>query len=183
MSNYAMFGGNKILMEHGNVLVAMDSLHHWVHRGFMFQAEYVNASLNNGANLDILLETGAEDTHLQYLVNAGGACRVYLYEGPTALRGTEVTPYNMRRAMANRLPTMKISHTPTVSATGTELVPGRYLPGGTSPTTRVGAEVRAGTEWVMKANTTYLIRVNNVSGGSIVADLALSFYEHDEEVV
>jgi hypothetical protein len=61
-------------------------------------------------------------------------------------------------------------------------VPGRYLPGGATPTTRVGAEVRAGTEWVMKANSKYLVRINNVSGGAIVADLALSFYEHDEEV-
>jgi len=75
-----------------------------------------------------------------------------------------------------------VVHTPTVTATGTvTLVNGRILPGGNSPTTRVGGGIRSGAERILKPSTKYLMRVNNSSGSTIAVNVVLEWYEEDVE--
>lgn len=161
-------------------LIVMESVHHEVHEGEMFHASYTASSLANGNNLDMLLVVGASEVHATWEVFAGGQVTVTLYEAPTiqaAGDGTAVTAYNMKRASTNA-PTATVFHTPTVTATGTTtLVNGRILPGGTSPTTRVGGGIRSGAEWILKPSTKYLMRANNSSGGAIAINVALEWYE------
>jgi hypothetical protein len=110
-------------------------------------------------------------------VFAGGLVSVYLYEGPTATAGTALTAYNMKRSSLIA-PTATVTHTPTnVTAGSVALVNGRILPGGNSPTTRVGGGIRSGIEWILKPSTKYLMRVNNGSGSNTPINIVLEWYE------
>ena len=162
--------------EDTGAVITIESTHHEVHEGEMFHAGY-SASVLNGANLDFQLTTGAKDTHSTWEVFAGGLVTVSLFEAPTTSGGTAVAAYNMHRGSPNT-PQSAVVHTPTVTDTGSvALVNGRILPGGTSPTTRVGGGIRAGAEWILKSNTKYLLRVNNGSGGTIAINAVLEWYE------
>ena len=99
------------------------------------------------------------------------------YEAPTVAAGTAVTIYNMKRNSAN-VPLSTLKHTPTVTDVGAvALINGRILPGGNSPTTRVGGGIRSGAEWILAPNTQYLMRVVNTSGAAIAANVVLEWYE------
>lgn len=161
--------------------LVIDTVHHEVHEGEMYHASHTNGSVANGANLDVLLVTGATvETHASWEVFAGGQVRIYLYEAPTtSANGTALTIYNMKRDSLNT-PEALFYHTPTVSATGSvALVNGRILPGGTSPTTRVGGGIRSGAEWILAPGTKYLLRVTNTSGGTIAVNVGLEWYEEE----
>lgn len=161
-------------------LVTLETIHHEVHEGEMFHVGHTNSNVSNGANVDMLLVTGAKEAHAVWEVFAGGQVTVTLYEAPTVTAGNEgtaLTAYNMKRASTNT-PTAAAYHTPTVGATGSvTLVNARILPGGTSPTTRVGGGIRAGSEWILKPSTKYLMRVNNSSGGAIAVNVVMEWYE------
>lgn len=158
--------------------LTIDIVHHEVHEGEMFHAAYTNGSVSNTANADFQLTTGADkEAHSTFEVFAGGQVTVYLYEAPTTSGGTAIAAYNMKRISTNT-PTATCVHTPTVSSVGTvPLVNGRILPGGTSPTTRVGGGLRVGVEWILKPSTKYLLRATNTSGGTIAVNIVLEWYE------
>lgn len=167
--------------ETTGALLTIETIHHEVHEGEMFHVGYTAASVANNASVDVLLVTGATvETHASWEVFGGGQVTVYLYEGPTVGEGDEgtaLTIYNMKRDSANT-PEAAAYHTPTVSATGTvALVNGRILPGGTSPTTRVGGGIRSGSEWILAPGTMYLMRITNTSGGTIAVNMGLEWYE------
>lgn len=161
-------------------LVTLETIHHEVHEGEMFHTGYTNSNLANGNNVDMLFVTGAKEAHATWEVFAGGQVTVTLYEAPTVAGGSEgtaLTVYNMKRASLNA-PVSAAYHTPTVGATGTTtLVNGRILPGGNSPTTRVGGGIKSGAEWILKPSTKYLLRANNSSGGAIACNVVLEWYE------
>lgn len=162
--------------EETGAVITIEAIHHEVHEGEMFHAGY-SANVANGANLDFQLTTGDKDAHSTWEVFAGGLVSVSLFEAPTTSGGTAVPAYNMHRDVATE-PQGAVVHTPTVSNTGaTALVNGRILPGGSSPTTRVGGGIRTGTEWILKPNTKYLLRVNNGSGATIAINAVLEWYE------
>jgi hypothetical protein len=148
-----------------------------VHHGEMFMAEH-SASVNNGANLDIQLLTGAVTPHLVLGVNVTGQCTMTLYEAPTTTAaGTAIASYNMNRNSA-LVPGAAFTHGPTVTATGTtNLINGRILPGGNSAQTRIGAGARTDTEFVLLPATKYLLRITNGSGSTAIVNVFAEFYE------
>lgn len=158
----------------------IDTVHHEVHEGEMYHASYT-ASVANGASLDLLFTLASKEAHTVFEVFAGGQVTIYLYENPTTTAaGTAVPAYNMKRS-SNNTPGAAVTHTPTVTATGsTALVNGRILPGGTSPQTRVGGGIRQGVEWILAPTAKYLLRVTNTSGSTISVNVALEWYEEEE---
>jgi len=157
--------------------LVMDTVHHEVHEGEMFHAEHTNASVSNGASVDVLLVTGAKEAHSTWEVFAGGLVAVTLYEAAVATAGTALTVYNMNRRSI-KAPVATLSHTPTGITTGSvTLVNGRILPGGNSPQTRVGGGIRSGAEWILLPSTKYLMRVTNGSGAAIAINVVLEWYE------
>jgi hypothetical protein len=158
-------------------LLTIDTIHHEVHEGEMFSSEYNNTSVSNGASLDMRLTTGTKRVHLVFETLVTGLCLAYLYEGATISGGTALAEYNMDRNSANAA-LMAVTHTPTVTATGsTAIINGRIIPGGTSPTTRVGSGVRSSVERILKVSTEYLLRITNSSGGTIPIGVVLEWYE------
>lgn len=168
-------------------LLMVDTIHHEVHEGEMFHAEHTFATVANGNSVELLMLTSATvETHATWEVLAGGLVTVSLFEAPTIevvdevySEGTPLALYNMKRSAHNtNLPTCYVFYSPTVTDAGPDaLVNGRILPGGTSPQTRVGGGIRAGTEWIMASETYYLLRVTNGSGGAISISMVVEWYE------
>lgn len=161
--------------------IVMDVVHHEVHEGEMRHGGYTVTSLGNGANLELLLDVGAVDAHSTWEVFAGGQVVVSLWESPTVgSLGTALPVWNMNRTVTTTAASA-LYHTPSVTATGTiTLVNARILPGGTSPTTRVGGGIRSGAEWILAPETAYLMRVTNTSGGSIAVNVVTEWYEEGD---
>lgn len=158
-------------------LLTIDTIHHEVHEGEMFHAEYTNTNVANNGSVDLLLTVGVKEAHFVFALNAGGQCLAYVYEAPTSTGGTAVAAYNMHRSIATA-PLTTVTYAPTVTATGsTAIVDGRLLAGGNSVQTRIGGGVRTNTEWILKPSTKYLLRVTNTSGGAVAVNVALEWYE------
>lgn len=161
--------------------IVMDVVHHEVHEGEMWHAERTSVAVADGASVDLLMHVGgAIENHTVFEVLASGQVTVSLWESPTiGALGTEMTPYNMRRSITETSRS-QIYHTPTITATGSvALVDGRLLPGGTSPTTRVGGGVRQGVEWILAPGTYYLLRVRNNSGAATTINTIVEWYEEE----
>lgn len=156
-----------------------------LHSGRFFFASYYNATLANAANLDMLVVTGAVTTpHIAVMVDVGNECTLSIYEAATtSADGTGVTSYNANRASAN-VSTAVITHTPTVTGTGTALIPSHYVPGGGAGGGPGGSSIGGSStdfarvpEIVLKTSTKYLFRLTNVSGGAIKASMQLGWFE------
>lgn len=158
-------------------IVTIDTIHNEVHRGEMWHGEYTFASVANGNNADLRLLTGAQELHFDADVTVTGQATVTLYEAANISAGTAITLRNRRRLSGDLNPPYTLTHTPTVTATGaTALIPGRIIPGGSNPTTRVGASTRPDVEWELLPNTEYLLRINNSSGGAIIVTVDIDAY-------
>lgn len=158
-------------------LVSISHVHHMVHIGEMFHAEYSFGAVGNGNNADIRFVTSTQAAHTVFFVGNSGQGVLYLYEAPTQSGGTPVTAHNMNRSSAH-VTGVQVFHTPAVVGVGTTaLVPGRIIPGGTTGQSRVGGDFRTETEWELKPNTEYLLRINNNSGLSSIISIGVEFYE------
>lgn len=163
--------------EEEGYLIVIDSVHNEVHEGEMFHTNHIFSSVANGGNADTMLHTLDGEYHTMFSVSVGGAVDVFLYEDVVVTdSGTAVTSYNMNRT-STKESDLVVTHTPTVSSTGTTLV-SKFIPGGSSQQTRIGGDTRTATEWLLKPNTNYMIRINNVSGTTIRASISIEFYKH-----
>ena len=158
-------------------LVSIPHDHVYVHQGKMWYCEY-SASVANAAAMLISITTGTKEMHIGMSAITGGAATVAFFEGPTiSVQGTALTPVNLNRLNAVALTTgVAFKHTPTVTGDGTTLF-SRLTPGGTNPALQIGNQARAGTEWILKKGTTYLMRITNSSGGNAILNPIFEFYE------
>ena len=167
--------------ESTGAAIVIDTIHHEVHEGEMWHAERTALAVADGASVDLLMHVGgAIENHTVFEVLASGQVTVSLWESPTfGALGTAMTPYNMRRSITETSRS-QIYHTPTITSTGSvALVDGRLLPGGTSPTTRVGGGIRQGVEWILAPGTYYLLRVRNNSGAAATINTIVEWYEEE----
>ncbi len=160
-------------------LVTIDAVHSRVHKGETFIASYRTADgapAADNADIEILLQVGAALTpHFVFENAAAGEAELELFEGPTVnAAGTPVTAYNMDR-QAIQTATMTVTHTPTLGGDGTRILH-KALPGGTHPR-QSGSTTREGTEWNLKRDTDYLIRLINRSGANSTLGITLQWYE------
>lgn len=156
--------------------VTIDFNHYKVHAGEMFSATY-SATITAGANQDIMIVTGANDPHVNFNIAVTGQGLFSIYEGITSsANGTTLTVYNMNRNSANSC-TLVMFSGPTWSTNSEKLIYRAIMPGGASPTTRVGGVTRPGTEWELLPSTKYLVRIANESGSTNTSSVNIEFYE------
>jgi hypothetical protein len=87
-----------------------------------------------------------------------------------------MTAHNLKRASAN-VGTATLKSNVTVTGSGTVLSDA-MVPGGTTGQRSGGvSQIRNGIEWILKAGTTYVIRLTNRSGGAVQASISAIFYE------
>lgn len=157
----------------------IDSSHQKVHDGDSYSAHIEFTAVGAGASVDILIEAGTDRMHFDYLLNAENDCRLLIYEAPTATPGTAVTVYNSNRASSNTT-SATITHTPTGVTPGTTIIHTSILytallSGGISLLNGAGGP--RSPELILNANTDYLMRITNNSGGAIDFFVELGYYE------
>ena len=154
--------------------VSMSYVHHKIHDGESFQVWYWEEDIADDGVIEILLRTSSDPAHAIYDVGAGGDAVASLIENPTVnAAGTALTEYNLNRTSTATANTTTF-HTPTVAA-GTELV-AQYLAGGAGPQAG-GGQAQSDSEWVLKPNEDYVVRVTNISGQAQTLGLLVEWYE------
>lgn len=144
-------------------------------RGRTFIASSLDLVLASAADFEMLIQIGAKEARMKFAASATGSAIAYLFEGTTvSSAGTSVPSYNGKRS-SSRASTVTFTHTPTITGDGTEI--GFALIPGDSKKGEFGGSAGGGSGVTLKANTIYLLRLNNTSGGNVTAGL---FTEHSE---
>ena len=162
----------------------IETEHAYIHEGIFFES-YNKFTLAAGATKVVTIKPAA-GTYLHYrptnLVTSADKVTIEFYEGATvtAATGTAATPSNHNR---NSALTSKVTllDAPTVTANGTKFAQ-VYIPGATGTGgTRTGASAGvSNSEWVLKPNTVYMVKVINGSSGS--NDIQINFQWYEESM-
>jgi len=152
-----------------------------VHDGKFFTVGHFINNVGDDASLDLLIQVSAtRSMHATFGVQVGGDCEAYFYEGTTfSGAGTAITIYNNNR-FSSTVATATITHTPTVSGVGTQIVPTIWIPGGSGGQAiggQGGGPTRTGTEWILATSGVYLLRVTNRAGQATEISSQVAFYE------
>ena len=160
-------------------LATINTVHYEVHEGDTYQTSYKSpegGDIADNGNVTLLVRVGDKELHLTFSVAAGGDCEIEFREAVSlTANGTALTPYNMRRSSSNS-PTASAFQGPTY--TGGTLLADYLNPGGTKNQSP-GGTARNNTEWILAANTNYIVRGINRSGGGQPISIMLQWYEED----
>lgn len=163
--------------------ITLDYIHEKLHEGGVFLASHYFSAVANTASASVLLVTGPIAVHLVGTVQAGGQARIRIYEGAVASSvGTVLPSYNLNRVSTRTLNT-KLYYTPTVAG-GSEgtLIYDSMSAAGKGPQAG-GGDLRRGSEYILKADTTYYFVITNTSGNAQNYAIELEYYETDEDVM
>lgn len=169
-------------------IIAIPPEHHEIHCGDSYTAHHV-ADLGNGASIDYLITVpdwgdpvsgddpfgnqGIKVAHFLGELSGESEADVFFYESPTiTANGTALSVLNRNRNSSN-VDLLAIYQGATVSATGTELEHTRFGSG-----RGVGGGVNRTDEWVLKNNTSYLVRVTNLVTTSNYHSIRFQYYVH-----
>lgn len=135
-----------------------------VKNGLVFGASETEVTLADEGKSYMLIEVGDHKVSLGYTFGASGKFKGRIYEGPTGVTGGSPIEYttNLNKHFSS---TDGVTITVGVSASGLGTgFAGVTISGGSSVFSRVGGQVRA--SWILKANTDYLVEIENDSGAS-----------------
>ena len=153
--------------------ITIDTYHHELHEGEAFGVEHVYSGVVDAANADMRLTTGDMQPHILFEVATSGKAEVKFYQDAVLGTGTAQTVNNRDLAKAN-LTGVTCGVSPTVTSVG-NLIFDEVLPGGTKNAS-VGGSTSTRDEWMLKANTVYLIRVVNKAGSANDISIGASGY-------
>ena len=150
--------------------------HHEIHEGDAFTASYA-ADLTNGQVFDILIVTpdSADLAHFVWAVDFELEGHVSIYEAPTATQAANpIVAYNRNRNGTPAAATVVVTHSPTAVTVGTTLIRDAHAGAG-----KILSGSRAdGREFILKANTKYLMRITNATANPNWISVWLDWYEH-----
>ena len=155
---------------------AMGSAHLKGHQGKGFYAYYYNSALTNGSSAEIVLANPAASyPHVVIYILTEGNSEIFTFEGTTtSADGTSIASINRNRNSANTAD-LVVTHTPTITADGTEIYHD-YIIGGIKNKATGGTDGFS-DEIIMKPSTKYLIRVTNDSGADEIVSVSIHWYE------
>ena len=154
-----------IILEHG---------HYQVHAGLSFIVSKTSLAVANAGSLDIRFKTGTNKCHMSFDIAVSGKANILIYKPTTQSAGTALTVYNSNENSVVTT-TATVTHTPVVTTLGTYNILDKLITvaGGVS----IGGAGTGRNEIIFKANTEYLIRITNTSGGAIDISNVITFYE------
>ena len=156
-------------------LIIITHTHSKVHEGLLFKASRYNASVSNGGNITLLVETGSKAVHTYVSGASTGDATINITQGVTATAGTAISVQNYNCNSSNTSST-SVSYSPTGVSGGTAFDGTELIPGGKN--TGSGGSGTFGLEQVeFCPNTKYLITKTNISGSTQAMDLSITFYE------
>ncbi len=182
--------------QSSHTLTTIGHEHHEVHDGRSFAAYFDNTTANSDDDISaigFITEDGTRWVHLVVSVAASAAAEFFLEEGTTIDdgAGTEATIYNRDRNNTNTsiVKALDASHTFGQITTYTEaqinaanysvgtVIEYSILVAGEGKKA-VGGTARGSQEWILKQNTKYLLRIQNIGASANVHQIHMNFYEH-----
>lgn len=157
-----------------NAIKVIDYPHNELHGGDAFvYCEVTDVSGSAARDILIVTPNTTKWAHMFIEVGSESEADYKLYEdATTSADGTGVTEVNRDRNSGSAA-TVVVTHTPTVSTTGTLICQDHWGSGKKS-----GGADRAIEEWILKQNAKYLVRVTNATGSANQIAIALNWYEH-----
>ena len=157
--------------------------HSIVHEGRMFEVSTfdpdVSASINNGANLDLVIIPGeGNNPHVDASYNLGGAGYIATYEldpEQSITGGTELSAVN-NKFYSETVFNGTILLNPSLSLTGATYKGGAAIVGTSQGQTRTGGSGDFALEHIIRSGYPYLIRLHNSSGGSVRGSMNAVMY-------
>lgn len=158
-------------------LVIVENEHHEIHEGETFQVSYKSPDASpvaDNGTVIFVLTTAIKTAHLIFDGSCGGDAEGEFREDVTTTGGTSMTPQNKNRTYPNDN-TVTAVRDPTVTDAGI-LLENAFIPGGTGPLAAGG--IGSGrSEWILKPNAKYMLRITNRSGGNQPMSLRAEWYE------
>lgn len=161
-------------LDNSGAPVTIDYPHYRIHTGATYTTGY-DLDTSNGASLDILVVTPNTTvrSHFTYEIVAELEAHFTMYEGvTTSNNGTALPSYNRNRNSANTS-TLLTYHTPTVSNLGSTLLRRWHSGSGRA----YGGGDRGTHEFILKQNTSYLLRITNSTTNNNYMAVKLDWYE------
>ncbi|MCP3684643.1 MAG: hypothetical protein GY861_18405 [bacterium] len=160
--------------------------HHEIHGGSSYMVGSYDPDLDNGEKIIVAFKTPntTKWLHLLILVDNSSESTLELLEAPTITNdtGTDLVVYNRNRNSGNTSGALNIKASPaagfatlgpTITATGT-VIEAQMVGSGKE---KVGGETRGTSEFVLKQNTIYAIRLTALADNGS-ANVLLDWYEH-----
>lgn len=169
---------SKITEQATLTIIGLTHAHHKIHSVNSFEVCDVN-DLANGATFDYLMTTPdtAKWGHLVFQIQAEREASYQIFENPTiSAVGTAMTENNRNRNSSNTAG-IAVTHTPTVTSTGSTIICEEHWLSGASAASR--QQDRGIQEFLLKQDEQYLIRITNETALANQVSISISFYEHE----
>lgn len=152
-----------------------DGIEYGAESGLAFIATHTNLDVASSADVEVLIQVGTSNIGMVLTGSIAGQAHFFLFEGPTVtVAGTSVSVV-CRDRVSPKTSTIVVTHTPTTTADGTELLD-TFLPGGLR-STATGSLTTGPQSWHLKANTDYLLRMTNLSATTSAITIGLDFVD------
>lgn len=160
-----------------NALYTIDVVHARIHNGHTFNFSAI-LTIPATTTIYLLGKCNANNIHFRnFSITADeGPVDIALFEAPTITdNGSQQTPVNRNRTSSNT-PTLEVYTGATVSDDGTQLFTFRNFADSTFLVTSISTEIIP-EEWILAANTDYIIKLENTSASAANISAAFLWYE------
>ena len=160
-------------------LMCIDYAHHEIHVGSHFKTGKHTTLINTGEVIELLFLTPntLKWAHWQLTAQTTGACTIELFEDTVTSDNGIVNPIWNRNRNSIKAPTVQVFHTPVITSDGTKF--SEKWVGSSGFKENVGGEQRGDSEFVLKQNTKYLVRITAEADG-LKAAIGGDWYEHTQ---
>ena len=156
----------------------IDIVHKRIHQGLLYSSGFYTSSLADNGEINILIKIGATTTHFNYIASCGGDFITQIFKIPTYSNvGTAIGAENHSQVSTNTF-NGNVYHTPTLTGNGTQLNGTVFFAGGNGGNSTGSTETAFTSEFVLKTNTDYLVKITNVSGQAKKASITTTYYQY-----
>ena len=143
-------------------LVAVCNVDHQLCLGKQFTASYSTPAGAPVAVLSFLLTPSEEFVpHLEFRIAVGADAHWQLFRNPDASGGTPIITTN-KNETSTEVPTLAITHTPTINDNGAPMTGEIFIPGGSAGAISQGS-VMPQSRWILSPERAYLLLVTERS--------------------
>lgn len=158
-----------------DTLTTIDSAHQMVHEGWMFEADYFDASVADAAAITMMVRANGTSPHIRFQASAGGDAHIQVIEAPTISDvGALISPVNRNRTSTRTALTVVSSG---AAYTGGLTILQGFMPGGTAGRAVGSSMGTFAEELILKPATDYIVTLTNISGQARAMCINLAFYE------
>lgn len=160
----------------------IDHPHHEIHEGVNYRASYTaNVGSGNSITLTITTPAAPKQCHMLLEVTTGNSANVVVYEATavTANTGNAITPRNANRNYLDSSTATVLSNATVNTTNRVELV-NTFIgqPGANPSQADLGGIISSRHEWVLKAATSYTVKVTEAAATAQLMHIGMDWYEH-----